>query len=163
MLKGLWRADADYSNVRARSDWIMDQVDIRGWAHSLGGENGDNFVKIGRGAHILMLLLPPAEAPREVKDKYWSWIEDRVLAPIKGQYPDLYSWIVEWYRRQIADMARYGSDRGREEMTNSPYVRSALAQAALELLPPLIRETLLEDAGFSERIRFYDRCSYFLW
>lgn len=39
-------------------------------------------------------------------------------------------------------------------MTNSPYVRSALAQAALELLPPLIRKTLLEDANFREVYRF---------
>jgi hypothetical protein len=35
-------------------------------------------------------------------------------------------------------------------MKNSPYVRAALAQAALELLPPLIRESLLEGSGFRE-------------
>ncbi|WP_337288704.1 HNH endonuclease [Candidatus Methylomirabilis sp.] len=105
VLKGLWRADADLSSVRARSDWIMDQVDVRGWAQSLGGETGDNIVKTGRGAHILMVLTPPADAPRDVKDGYWSWVEDRVLAPIKEQYPDLYSWIVDWLRRQIAEMA----------------------------------------------------------
>ncbi len=39
-------------------------------------------------------------------------------------------------------------------MTNSPYVRSALAQAALELSPPLIRETLLEESGFREEYGF---------
>ena len=33
-------------------------------------------------------------------------------------------------------------------MTNSPYVRSALAQAALESVPPLIRETLLHEGSF---------------
>jgi hypothetical protein len=105
VLKGLWRADADLSSVRARSDWIMDQVDVRGWAHSLGGENGDNIVKTGRGAYILMVVIPTADALRDVKDEYWSCIEDRVLAPIKEQYPDLYSWIVDWQRRQIAEMA----------------------------------------------------------
>ena len=35
-------------------------------------------------------------------------------------------------------------------MTNSPYVRSKLAQAGLALMPPLIRETLLEDPSFNE-------------
>lgn len=35
-------------------------------------------------------------------------------------------------------------------MTRGPYVRSALAQAALELAPPLIRETLLDDSEFRE-------------
>ena len=35
-------------------------------------------------------------------------------------------------------------------MTNSPYVRSALARAAFELAPPLIRETLLQEPDFRE-------------
>ena len=35
-------------------------------------------------------------------------------------------------------------------MTNSPYIRSAIAQATLELLPPLIREGLIEQSGFRE-------------
>ncbi len=52
-----------------------------------------------------MLLTAPSDAPRDVKDAYWSWAEDRVLAPVKEQYPDLYAWIVEWQRRQISEMA----------------------------------------------------------
>ena len=39
-------------------------------------------------------------------------------------------------------------------MTNSPYARSALAQAALELAPPLIRETLLKESDFREKYGF---------
>lgn len=39
-------------------------------------------------------------------------------------------------------------------MKNSPYVRAALAQAALELLPPLIRESLIEETGFREEYGF---------
>ena len=39
-------------------------------------------------------------------------------------------------------------------MTNSPYVRSALAQAALELAPPLIRNTLLKESEFREEYGF---------
>ena len=37
---------------------------------------------------------------------------------------------------------------------NSPYVRSALAKMALELAPPLIRDTLLEESGFREEYGF---------
>ena len=83
----------------------MGQIDVRGWAHSFGSETGDSIVKTGRGAHILLLLSPPADASREIKDEYWSWIEDMVLAPIKKQYPDLYSWIIEWHRGELADIA----------------------------------------------------------
>lgn len=39
-------------------------------------------------------------------------------------------------------------------MTNSPYVRSALAQVALELAPPLIRKTLLGELEFREEYGF---------
>ena len=35
-------------------------------------------------------------------------------------------------------------------MANSPYVRAALAQAALEMAPPLMRRTLIEDSSFRE-------------
>jgi len=35
-------------------------------------------------------------------------------------------------------------------MTNSPYVRSSVAQAALEHVPPVIRQTLLEQRDFCE-------------
>ncbi len=105
VLKSLWRADADLSSVTARSNWIMDQVDIRGWVHSLEAEHGDQIVKTGRGEHILLLLRSPFDAPQEVEDAYWSWVEDRVLAPIKEQDPDLYAWIVDQERRRIAEMA----------------------------------------------------------
>ena len=37
---------------------------------------------------------------------------------------------------------------------NSPYVRSALAKMALDLAPPLIRDTLLEESSFREEYGF---------
>ena len=37
---------------------------------------------------------------------------------------------------------------------NSPYVRSELAKMALDLAPPLIRDTLLEESGFREEYGF---------
>lgn len=104
-LKHLWKADADVPTIRARSNWIVDQLDVRGWAHSLGDESGDNLVKAGRAAHIGLVLLPPADAPPHVKDEYWRWIDETVLAPIEEEDPELYSRLVEGYRRQIADMA----------------------------------------------------------
>lgn len=104
VLKSLWMDGADLSVITARSDWILNQVDVRGWAHSLGPGNGDNVVRLGRGAHILLFTLL-TDASQEVKDAYSSWVEDRILAPIKEQFPDLYSWIVEQQRRQVAEMA----------------------------------------------------------
>lgn len=105
VLKSLWKPGADPSTITALSDWIVDQVDVRGWAHRFDTEAGDNIVKMGRGAHILALLTPPLDVPPDVRDAYWEWVEERVLAPIKEQFPDLYAGIVDWERRQIAIMA----------------------------------------------------------
>ena len=39
-------------------------------------------------------------------------------------------------------------------MTNSPFAKAALAQVAMEHVPPLIRRTLLNDRTFSEEFGF---------
>ena len=108
VLKDLWKTKADFSDVRARSDWIVDQVDMRGWAHSFGKENGTDIAKTGRStyiAYIMEVLIPPADVPQEVTDEYWNWVEESILAPIKEQYPDLYFELVEWHRKWIAKVA----------------------------------------------------------
>ena len=115
VLKELWKTKDDFSNVRARSDWIMDQVDIRGWAHSFGRENGTDIAKTGRSAYILAVLIPPVNVPQEVTDEYWNWVEDSILAPIKKQYPDLYFELVKWHRRWIETVAnRDQTEEGRQ-------------------------------------------------
>ncbi len=101
-LQTIWMADDDLSSVTARSDWLVDQLDIRGWVQSLDPENGINIVKSGRSVHILMMLILQFNAPKEVRDAYWNWVQDRVLIPVKEQFPDLYALIVAQYKRQVA-------------------------------------------------------------
>lgn len=112
-LRNLWKPDSDPSCVRARSDWILDQVDVRGWAHRFGSESGDNIVSAGRGVLILMMLAPLPETPQDVNDEYWSWIEVRVLTPIKEQYPDLFALILDWHKRKIAGIADTDLEEGK--------------------------------------------------
>ncbi len=115
VLRELWKPAADLSKVRAASDWIMGQIDVRGWVHRLDSDFGEGIVKTGRGAYILMLLNPPLYAPEEIKEAYWEWLEDRVLGEIKEQFPDLYSWIVERQRQQVSNLADVDLDQ--EDMT----------------------------------------------
>ncbi len=104
-LRNLWRPDTDISSIMARSDWILDQLDIRGWAHSLGVEDRENIVTTGRGWIIFMLVTSLPDVPSNIRESYWTWIEDRVLAPLKEQHPDLYAWIVDLKQRQIMELA----------------------------------------------------------
>ena len=102
VLKDLWKDDVDFSSTRTRSNWIISQIDMRGWAHSFGKEGGDDIVKTGRGEYILLLITSLVDVSRETQDEYWDWVEERILSPIKEQYPDLYSRIVEWEQKYIS-------------------------------------------------------------
>ena len=112
VLMKLWKDGTDIAEVTARSNWIADQVDVRGWAHSLGSENGDNVVRIGRGAHILLFLTPPSDTQQDIIDAYWDWVEERILGPVKEQFPELYEWLVEWHRWQVSAMAETELTKG---------------------------------------------------
>ena len=105
VLRNLWGDDADIDKVTARSNWLADQIDARGWAHSIVPENADNFVRIGRGAHIILLLMPPSSIQQAMVDAYWNWVEERILAPIAEQFAELYNWLVERHRKQVCKMA----------------------------------------------------------
>ena len=104
VLKDQWKTDADFSVARTRSDWLMAQIGIQSWAHRYGPEVGANIIKTGRSAHIMAVLTPPVGEPQKVREEYWNWVEGRVLAPIKEQYPDLYLELVEWHQRWIANI-----------------------------------------------------------
>ena len=96
---------ADIDEVKIRSNWIVDQVDVQGWAHCFISEDADNLVQIGRGAHILALLTPPADTKQRIADAYWAWLEEKILGPIKEQFPDVYRWLVDWYRKELSKLA----------------------------------------------------------
>jgi hypothetical protein len=105
VLRNLWVGGADIEEVTARSNWLVERIDVRGWAHSLVPENADSVVRIGRAAHILLLLAPPTGVQQSVVDAYWNWVEERILAPIQEQFPEVYQWLVDWHRSHIAEMA----------------------------------------------------------
>jgi hypothetical protein len=54
-LKKLWTDEADFDEVEIRSNWLLDQIDIRGWAHRIAQDNADDFVRIGYANFILLL------------------------------------------------------------------------------------------------------------
>ena len=114
VLKNLWEDGADIDEITARSNWLANQVDIRGWAHSLDPENADDVVRIGRGTHILLLLVPPTGVQQGYVEVYWNWVEEKILVPIKDQFPDLYASLVEWYRHQVTEIAKTELSEGGE-------------------------------------------------
>lgn len=141
-LRTLWEPEADLSSVIARSNWIIDQIDI---------ENGDNVLESGRGRLILALLVPPVDAPEEIRNAYRNWAEKRVLVPYKEQYPDLFNWIVTNYSSRISEIANREHINGLKS-ADIPNGRILSAKAMLDFAPALIREALLADGQFLEEL-----------
>lgn len=105
-LRSLWRKGADIPRVEVLSDWLWDQLDVRGWAHLIGSETRDETIESERARIILQLLTSlDVDIPRNIREAYWTWLEDRVLAPVKELEPDLYTLIIDLKRRQISELA----------------------------------------------------------
>ena len=105
VLRALWKEEGDIEEIRARSEWLAEQADVRGWAHRMDPENADEFVRIGHGAIAMLFLTSPRNTRRERVDAYWEWAEEKILAPLKEQFPDVYEWILDWHKRRISDIA----------------------------------------------------------
>jgi len=105
VLKELWVEESDIERQIACSNWIVGQIDARGWEHNIENLADEEFIMNMRKGQLLFLLSPPAEAQFEQREEYWSWLEDRILVPIKELEPELYSWLIKWIRGGVADMA----------------------------------------------------------
>ena len=147
VLKGLWNTETDFSCTRVQSDWIMDQVDIRSWIHCLSAKIGDDIVKSRWGMHIMLILIPPSTPSQEVREEYWKWVDERFLTPTKEQNPDLYSWIIDRHKEHIAEVVNLEMTRN-NKMRSNISIKSSIAQLVLELVPPIIYKTLIDDEDF---------------
>ncbi len=98
VLHNCWVKDQELLTIRARSNWIISQYDIRGWAHRFIDTGRDYIVNNGYGTYVLMLFSPPANATIELKDEYFNWIDETILSSIKEQEPLLFTSMINWYR-----------------------------------------------------------------
>lgn len=110
-LRQQWHDGMNDEVARARSDWILDQIDIRGWSHRFGAAHlSDQFGPRYR-AQILSLAMVTSQVSPDTKEKYWGWLEDRLLNELKENNPSEYVGIAEQIRTIIKAAAdgTYGS------------------------------------------------------
>ncbi len=117
VLAGMWRANADFEQVRARSEWILCVTDVRGWAHTVGIERGENIVKSKFGESVLSLISLGIELPPKVRDEFQKWVEERVLAPLKENNPDVFRYLLESYKGHISHVV----EKCMKEMKNDDH------------------------------------------
>ena len=105
VLENLWMSEVDISETRVRSDWIVDHLDIRGWSECFGEAVVRDLLVAGQGAYLLPVLSAPRQCTPEIRTEYWKWAEERILAPMKQENPQLFSWMIERQREVIAEVA----------------------------------------------------------
>lgn len=110
-LKGLWRRDSDVSQARACSDWILDQIDFRGWTQRLPPGECDRTMEGARAEQLVQLLLPHSDATASVRKLYWDWAEARILKPIRETEPDLYLWLAERFFLTVSQVVDGAVDK----------------------------------------------------
>jgi hypothetical protein len=92
-LRAQWRDDIPDDDARARSNWLLEILDLRGWMHRLPGSPSEEDGRKGR-LRVVQLMMRLDKQPRTVKRRYWTWLEERLLKPIKDEEPEAYAWIV---------------------------------------------------------------------
>ena len=110
-LRALWLGDVDVSQARTRSDWLLGQIDFRGWTHRLPSEGGVRTMEGDRAEQLVRLLLPHSDVSTGVREHYWDWVETRLLKSIQVTEPALYSWLAERFLLTISQVADNAAKR----------------------------------------------------
>jgi hypothetical protein len=103
-LKQIWQTTADHKNAAAYSDWLLELLDVRGWAASAPPGNERGFALYAYAAHILQIISAP-DVCNVVRDAYHEWVDERVVRNIQDTEPEIFEWIVGQARDLIAHTA----------------------------------------------------------
>ncbi len=101
-LKAQWSPAIDNSIARVRSEWLLKQLDIRGWSPCFANDEGIHIIENVYVAQIMSLMMPPMKISAETKEKYWEWIEELLLSDLKTENPEIYSLIIRRVQELIS-------------------------------------------------------------
>jgi len=99
-LKNQWKDGMDESAAVAKSDWLLEIADVRGWTHRLN-ESPQQLTERYRN-WVAMLMMLPAIQPEPVKEAYWRWFESRFLQPIQEEDPEGYAFLIGRAKELVA-------------------------------------------------------------
>ena len=104
-LKAMWKEGLDLADSRAKSDWILEQTDLRGWTHRLPLDGTNRTMDGHRAEQLIRLSLAPPQASATVSAEYWEWVDKRLLKPIQVAEPALYAWLAEQFFLTVSRVA----------------------------------------------------------
>ncbi|MEZ5938621.1 MAG: hypothetical protein R3C52_10435 [Hyphomonadaceae bacterium] len=105
VIRAQWTDEVPDDVARARSNWMLRQFDLRGWAHRNGQDKRSPLDRY-RAQVGMLLMLPKSSAA--AKKRYWEWLDDAVLVRLEEEQPDEY--------QKLIDMLEEVITRGTDEM-----------------------------------------------
>jgi hypothetical protein len=103
-IRGQWHDECQEEVAQARSSWLVELLDVRGWSSAHGLKDDNRMFDQVFGTHIFLMMIPPRKCSEEIKVKYWSWLEELLLKPLRANQPSLYSWLLEAAKNEIAGL-----------------------------------------------------------
>lgn len=102
VLKKQWEPDIDKAVSIAKSEWILDLLDLRGWAHCQNDDSSVWMAKFSRALQLLGLLIVPNHFTTEKQKEYWDWLDSKVLNVLKHDEPEVYAFLLDESKKLIA-------------------------------------------------------------
>ncbi|MFT5852402.1 MAG: hypothetical protein ACI87J_002378 [Colwellia sp.] len=100
-LKGLWGCDLSEDEKIAKSNWLYDILDYRGWASFHQTQAGEGLAVNGMAMKINSLLIRSVDNI-QIGVMYWQWLDKHVIEPLKSDEPVVYRAVVELAKNEIS-------------------------------------------------------------
>lgn len=88
-MKSLWTSSVPSEEIYEKAEWLLYFVENHDWAHRLPNASLEAIELLQRQCVLdLILLMHQEEEP--LRQRYWAWLEARVLVPLREEQPDMF-------------------------------------------------------------------------
>jgi len=89
-VRTVWEAESDPKAAEARCEWLLGQLDIRGWASIAGQDAATRFSMMSYAGILHALCYAPQTTLTRRNDPYHRWIDERLLREIQETEPEIF-------------------------------------------------------------------------
>jgi pimeloyl-ACP methyl ester carboxylesterase len=102
-IKDQWKVGNSPEIAATRSDWLIEQLDVRGWTQFYLGSSEPNIVQQALESQIMLLVIFAIDMSGNMHAAYVAWLERRILKKVKDEMPELYASLIEQIKQLISD------------------------------------------------------------
>ncbi len=93
-VSSVWDGENDPKAAEARCEWLLGQLDIRGWASIADPRAATQFSVMSYAGILHALCCAPTIALKQKNSAYHQWIDERIFREIKETEPEIFDQVV---------------------------------------------------------------------